>query len=578
MPSTTTPPTAFPITTSIRAPNNKTDATGGHDRITTIVSPAVSTQPTRISSVIRHGLSDALTTSHLQLLRAKVPLFPAKTPRSEGEDSHTNDPALDSVVDAGVRENATVIVMLVEDHHQLKSELCSVSSRVNETVAPLAYVPPASNQLSSLTMEGGEFKVTSATYKSLPDNAGGLPVDIIASLSNGIGHTTAAVMEQLTADEPYDSVSGDATLVGAIYSPAYDDRKLREVATLFHLQHQHVVCYYQVWVETNVAGFLVGDTWDFRTTMNTPLNGDKVETTNNVGFACKLLRQGMKQVSLHLDSPDIRTLEKIRTKDVISEDQTSCKILCLDGRKIVLGKSTNGVTTLPPSLLQLTCGSPSVQATKWQLAFITEHQLLYCWSYQYVTGNCILDMEVYEVMKFSQIKRQCSFSLVALGRRHGASEKFPFCQPFANANCLNTNKKLQESKAIDDFQGAFHPNKELLLKSIKPPASRLAKHLRDMYGTLDYHYGSGQSMTSRALKHYIQARRCQSDKAASGKTHISFSQAHWYGFRESKLGVVVEEAERPKKSNSEALNCLPMYDPPICWKEGLTASFWYGEI
>ncbi|GMH11531.1 hypothetical protein Nepgr_013372 [Nepenthes gracilis] len=142
-------------------------------------------------------------------------------------------------------------------------------------------------------------------------------------------------MEQLTADEPYDSVSGafvtyggcvinlvegestsfsaillvlvsahfptfiarqlfcdfstyhagDATLVGAIYSPAYDDRKLQEVSTLFHLQHQHVVCYYQTWVETDVAGFVVGGTWDYRTAVNTLLNGDKMETTNNIGFA-----------------------------------------------------------------------------------------------------------------------------------------------------------------------------------------------------------------------------------------------------------------------------------------------------
>ncbi|GMH00415.1 hypothetical protein Nepgr_002254 [Nepenthes gracilis] len=256
MPSTTTPPTAFPIATSVRASNNRT----------------------RISSVIRHGQSDALTTFHLQLLKAKVPLFPAKTTGSEREEPHTNDLALDSIVDAGVRaaagavaecsspriakagaeiavqlsmflvENATVIVVLVEDHRQLQSELGSVLSRVRQAVAPLAYVPPASNQLSSLTMAGGEFKVTSANCKSLPDNAGGLLVDIIASLSNGIGHTTAVVMEQLTADEPYDSVPGafvtyggcvidlvegesDATLVGAIYSPAHDDRQLRAVTT-----------------------------------------------------------------------------------------------------------------------------------------------------------------------------------------------------------------------------------------------------------------------------------------------------------------------------------------------------------
>ncbi|GMH06916.1 hypothetical protein Nepgr_008756 [Nepenthes gracilis] len=42
-------------------------------------------------------------------------------------------------------ENAIVIVMLVEDHLQLQSELCSVSSLVNRTISPLTCVPPASN-------------------------------------------------------------------------------------------------------------------------------------------------------------------------------------------------------------------------------------------------------------------------------------------------------------------------------------------------------------------------------------------------------------------------------------------------
>ncbi|GMH24624.1 hypothetical protein Nepgr_026467 [Nepenthes gracilis] len=225
------------------------------------------------------------------------------------------------VVAATTAENAIVIVMLVEDHLQLQSELCSVSSLVNGTVSPLACVPPASNQLSSLTMEDGEFKVTSANYKSLPDDAGGLPVDVLTSLANGNGQTSAAVMKQLTAAsaaEPYDSVScafvtygscaidlvegestsssailpvlvpahfptfivrqlfhdfstyhaGCATLVGATDSLAYDDRILREVATLFCLQHQHVVCYYHAWFETDVAGFLEGGTWDSRTPVN----------------------------------------------------------------------------------------------------------------------------------------------------------------------------------------------------------------------------------------------------------------------------------------------------------------------
>ncbi|GMH01993.1 hypothetical protein Nepgr_003832 [Nepenthes gracilis] len=48
------------------------------------------------------------------------------------------------------------------------------------------------------------------------------------------------------------------------------------------------------------------------------LTGDKMETTINIGFACNLLRKGMKQVSIILDSPDIKRLEKIGDKDVIS--------------------------------------------------------------------------------------------------------------------------------------------------------------------------------------------------------------------------------------------------------------------
>ncbi|GMH14724.1 hypothetical protein Nepgr_016565 [Nepenthes gracilis] len=50
------------------------------------------------------------------------------------------------------------------------------------------------------------------------------------------------------------------------------------------------------------------------------LTGDQMETTINVGFACNFLRQGMKQVPINLDSPDLKTLAKIVNKDVISKD------------------------------------------------------------------------------------------------------------------------------------------------------------------------------------------------------------------------------------------------------------------
>ncbi|GMH20870.1 hypothetical protein Nepgr_022712 [Nepenthes gracilis] len=92
-------------------------------------------------------------------------------------------------------------------------------------------------------------------------------------------------------------------------------------------------------------------------------------------------------------------------------------------------------------------------------------------------------------MQFSPIKSQCSPSLVALSRRYSENDKFPFSQPLRNANCLYTAEKLQESKEMDDFQGALPPNKKLLLKSVNPPALRLAKHLCDLYGAHDFHYG-----------------------------------------------------------------------------------------
>ncbi|KAF7124136.1 hypothetical protein RHSIM_Rhsim12G0080300 [Rhododendron simsii] len=47
------------------------------------------------------------------------------------------------------------------------------------------------------------------------------------------------------------------------------------------------------------------------------LTGDKMETAINIGFACRLLRQKMKQITIHLDTPEITSLEKAGDKGAI---------------------------------------------------------------------------------------------------------------------------------------------------------------------------------------------------------------------------------------------------------------------
>uniref|UniRef100_A0A2P2MIH8 Phospholipid-transporting ATPase n=1 Tax=Rhizophora mucronata TaxID=61149 RepID=A0A2P2MIH8_RHIMU len=53
------------------------------------------------------------------------------------------------------------------------------------------------------------------------------------------------------------------------------------------------------------------------------LTGDKMETAVNIGYACSLLREEMKQIFITLDSPDIEALEKQGNKEEISKVQIS---------------------------------------------------------------------------------------------------------------------------------------------------------------------------------------------------------------------------------------------------------------
>ncbi|GAB2280128.1 Putative phospholipid-transporting ATPase 9 [Dionaea muscipula] len=49
------------------------------------------------------------------------------------------------------------------------------------------------------------------------------------------------------------------------------------------------------------------------------LTGDKMETAINIGYACSLLRQGMRQIIINLETPDIKVLEKSGDKEAITK-------------------------------------------------------------------------------------------------------------------------------------------------------------------------------------------------------------------------------------------------------------------
>ncbi|GAB4849200.1 Probable phospholipid-transporting ATPase 8 [Ancistrocladus abbreviatus] len=49
------------------------------------------------------------------------------------------------------------------------------------------------------------------------------------------------------------------------------------------------------------------------------LTGDKLETAVNIGYACSLLRQGMKQIVISLDTPEINALEKEGNKEATAK-------------------------------------------------------------------------------------------------------------------------------------------------------------------------------------------------------------------------------------------------------------------
>ncbi|XP_050224454.1 phospholipid-transporting ATPase 10-like [Mercurialis annua] len=70
------------------------------------------------------------------------------------------------------------------------------------------------------------------------------------------------------------------------------------------------------------------------------LTGDKMETAINIGFACSLLRQGMKQILITLETPDIQALEKAGDKNAIAKASKDSILRQInDGKALIQGST-----------------------------------------------------------------------------------------------------------------------------------------------------------------------------------------------------------------------------------------------
>ncbi|WOH13402.1 hypothetical protein DCAR_0832912 [Daucus carota subsp. sativus] len=71
------------------------------------------------------------------------------------------------------------------------------------------------------------------------------------------------------------------------------------------------------------------------------LTGDKMETAINIGFACSLLRQGMKQITITLETPEIKQLEKVGEKGPIAQASKKSVMQQISEGKDLIASSKN---------------------------------------------------------------------------------------------------------------------------------------------------------------------------------------------------------------------------------------------
>ncbi|XP_015584526.1 putative phospholipid-transporting ATPase 9 [Ricinus communis] len=76
------------------------------------------------------------------------------------------------------------------------------------------------------------------------------------------------------------------------------------------------------------------------------LTGDKMETAINIGFACSLLRQGMKQVIISSETSENKTLQKMEDKDAADVASKASVLRQINEGKALLGASSESLEAL----------------------------------------------------------------------------------------------------------------------------------------------------------------------------------------------------------------------------------------
>nr|TKW40771.1 hypothetical protein SEVIR_1G267900v2 [Setaria viridis] len=127
-------------------------------------------------------------------------------------------------------ENAIVLMMLVEDHLRSRSQHFFMSCLVDSAASPASVASLAASRSNSLSRSGSEHLEAGGSRQSLSSDAGGLPVDVLASTADTNGQLSAEVMERVTAAaaaEPYGSVRHAFVSYGSCISDLSEGWKYR---------------------------------------------------------------------------------------------------------------------------------------------------------------------------------------------------------------------------------------------------------------------------------------------------------------------------------------------------------------